>query len=250
MTTARSIINDAYRENNLVAVGVTPNAAEVAEALPRLTNIVRALFGSKLGIFPQDWQVPPTRTSPVNARYPLRPENTKLPSDVWPYPPPNVRLVALQTSPTTVYLPAEPSDGAYISLVPGGADLVTNPLTLDGNGRLVLGAPTLVQDVALTTPRQFMYRADLSNWVEIVELAETTVMPFPEEFDDYFIAALNIRLTPRYSAKVRDETVAVLTSTERKLKQRYTQKMPQGVVPGPGFVQGFGPDRRFDGDLV
>ena len=250
MTTARQIINDAYRENNLVAVGVTPNDAEVAEALPRLSNIVRSLFGSKLGIFPKDWQIPPTRTSPIDARYPLRPANTELPSDVWPYPPPNVRLVALQTAPTTVYLPPEPSDGAVAYVVPGGADFVVNPLTLDGNGRLVLGAPTLVQDVALSAPRLLMYRADLSNWVEITALAEGTEMPFPEEFDDYFITALNIRLTPRYSAKVRDETVAVLTATERKLKQRYTQKMPQGVTPGPGFIQGFGPDRRFDGDLL
>lgn len=234
MATALEIINDAYRENNLIAVGTPPTSAEIAEALPRLRNIVRSLFGKTLGIYLKDWAVPPRRTSPVDARYPMLPASTKLDDDVWPYPPQNVRLIASQDTPTTIYFPPTPNDGAQIAVAPAGADFVTNPLTLDANGRrFVTSGGTYVIDAALTQPITFFYRADLAAWAIIGPLALEDEPPLPEEFDDYFITALNIRLCPRYSKDPRNATVAVYGEQEQKILTRYWQVQPQRPDPHP-----------------
>lgn len=230
MTQAGEIVKEAYRENNLIEIGREPTDAEVAEALPRLNNILRSLFGRTLGVYLTDWPVPPTTTSPVNARYPLQPASMKLSSSTWPYPPSNVRVIAMQTAATTIYLQQSPQDGARFDLVPGGADFVTAPLTINANGRMIAGATTLVQDTALTARRQFMYRADLSQWTEIVALTSTTDMPLPEEFDDYFICALNIRLSPRFSASADPLTGAILAVQEKDIKSRYWQDVDAPVA--------------------
>ena len=234
MSTATEIVKAAYRENNIIPVGRDPTDAEVAEALPRLNNIVQSLFGRTLGIYLRDWQVPPTTTSPVDARYPNLPQNSKLPDDVWPYPPNNVRLIASQTEAETIYLTGVPQDGAQVTLVPGGANFATAPLTLDANGRLINGAASLVVD-SLTTPRKFMYRADLASWTEIVTLEADTEMPFPAEFDDYFICALNIRMSPRYSVAADQLTAAVLGEQMTQIKTRYWQEQDSASSVPNGF---------------
>lgn len=230
MTLTSEIVKEAYRENNIIPVGREPTDAEVAEALPRLNNIVRSLFGRTVGIYLKDWPVPPSTTAPVNARYPMWPATEKLPDDVYPYPPGNARLLCRQTQAKTVYLQQNPQDGAVVEIVPNGADFEAAPLTIDANGRLIAGALTLVQDAALTEQRRFMYRADLSSWTEIAELTADDPLPFPSEFDDYFICALNIRLSPRYSAAPAALTAAVMKAKEKDMKTRYWQSVDAPTV--------------------
>jgi hypothetical protein len=73
-TAASSLIQSAYREGNLIAVGTTPTTAEQAEALLLLNNFVLGIFGYEMGENLQDWPAPaPQRTAPVAANFPQFP---------------------------------------------------------------------------------------------------------------------------------------------------------------------------------
>lgn len=222
MTTANDIIAQAFREANITPIGRDPTSAELNEALPRLNNFISWLFGSKLGEFAMDWPVPPSRTAPVAARFPLRPQNTALPSDVWPYPPNNVRLLLSLDTDQTVYLPYRPNPGARLAIADVGG---TATLTIDANGRRIEGATTLPVRAA-DAPREWFYREDLGSWTRVSALALTDESPLPAEFDDLLITALAKRLAPRFGQEVLRSTQEIYIETLRKLDQRYAQYMP------------------------
>lgn len=225
MTTATELITQALRESNVIPIGTAPSTAQLNEALPRLNNYIESLFGTKLGeFFFMDWPVPPRQTSPVNARYPLAPADTKLPRNVWPYLPNNVRIVASPTEATTIYLPRKPNDGARIGLADVGS---TADLTIDANGRYIEGVAVLTLTPADDAPREWFYRADLGTWQRRAPLALTDESPFPAEFDDLLVTGLAIRLGPRFGKRPPQETAITNQRMERRLKQRYKQLMPK-----------------------
>jgi hypothetical protein len=69
--------------------------------------------------------------------------------------------------------------------------------------------------------RQWMYRADIGQWVKITTLLYTDAIPFPQEFDDYFITMLAMRLNPRYGQTLADESQEVLKRSRSLLRDRY-----------------------------
>lgn len=220
MTQISQIITDAYRDNNLIPVTQSPTTAEQTEALARLNAFYDSIFGVELGIEMCDWPAPPSRTSPVAARYPRLPENDDLPDDVWPYPPANVRILTKLSQKTTIYLDSSPSDGARMALADIGssADLV-----LDANGRKIEGALTLTLTPASVAPLEWFYRSDLGEWVRISSLSLTDDSPLPGEFDDFLILALSIRLAARVGKQAglaRNDIRRMV----KKIRTRYRQK--------------------------
>lgn len=236
MTTANEIITEAYRENNLIAIGQSPTDAELAEALPRLNNIINSLFGTTIGQWLLDWETPPKRTTSTDRRWPLSAADTKLPAGVWPYPPYNARLITNLTGPTTIYLFPQPEDGALMEVANAGPDFDTHALTISANGRDIEGADQIVLTGTERTFRWF-YRADLAQWVRLAPLALTDEMPFPAEFDDYFIAALNVRLSARMARQPLPQTAELRQMTMQKMKRRYTQNMAAEWQPAGRFFR-------------
>ena len=229
MTLSSDIIAQAFREGNLVAVGAQPTTEEQTEGLDRLNNFVSALFGFNLGVYLQDWSVPPSTTAPIYARYPLLPADEALPPEVWPYPPSNVRLLSRLSTATTVYLQARPEDGARIAFRDIGA---TATLTLDANGRLIEGA--LTKDlVAGASGAEWFYRADLGDWRLLGTLALTDSSPLPPEFDDLLITGLSIRLSARYGNEPSSGTALVFKDMLDKLRTRYAQALRE---PAPADI--------------
>lgn len=238
MTTASKIVQSAYREGNLIPAGKVPTDDEVTEALDRLYNIVLAVFGTEMGENLVDWLVPaPQRTAPVAANFPQGPliagfdeagSSALLGNNsnaIWPYPPKNSRLVFGSVA-TTVYFPEAPDDGSRMAIVQGsgaGDGGVTGAaLTLDGNGRTIEGANTQTYD-APVAGRAWFYRADLADWVAVTTLTADSEMPFPPEFDDLWITALAIRLSPRYTKPVSAETAGIYKQMLSKFSNRYMQ---------------------------
>jgi hypothetical protein len=231
MTTAREIITDAVREGNLRAIGEPITDAEYAESLARLNTWIRSLLGYEIGVKLQPWASPPSRTSPVAARQPLRPAVTDLPANIWPYPPANVRLKTKITAPTTVFFPNVlttniPTDGARMALADVGS---TDTLTIDANGVLIEGAPTLTLD--LTDPdnkqREWFFRADLMDWRRVQDLTLDDEVPFPGDLDDMLIAGLSIRLSPRFGQPVNPATAEAYRRWLEIAQTRYKQYQPE-----------------------
>lgn len=351
MTTATVILQDIFREGNLIAAGASPSTAEQTEALAVLNRVVDGVFGFEMGENLSDWLVPvPQRTAPVAARWPQGPLASPLnlgPSKfVWPYPPTNRRIVFGSVT-NTCYFPEAPDDGARMAIVQGsgagdagtpgtahgvmtqtalptathtvtigaqvytwvaaltvanqvligatvanslvnlaaavnggeGQGVVYGPgtvanasasasmdfaagtltatalqagaagnsiastttdgngswaaatllggivgaiLTLDGNGRYIDGAAQQQFETPIPAT-QWIYRADLGSWLTANDMGLLDQMPFPKEFDDFFIVAGMRRLAPRYNKIMSTESLQTALVTLQRLQARYRQ---------------------------
>jgi hypothetical protein len=205
MTLVSDIIANAYRESNLIPIGSSPTTAQSDEALSRLNSIVLSSIGNEIGDKLNDLNV----EGPYDESFALI-EFVKS----------NARLILNLTAPKTVYLDPDPYEGQRFGVVDAAGNLNTHNLTLDGNGRNIEGNSTLVLSTN-DTASHWLYRADTANWVKISGLLTSDQMPFPEEFDDYFITMLALRINPRYGQELRAETLETMRRSKRQIRSRY-----------------------------
>jgi hypothetical protein len=236
MTSTLDIITQGLRESNIIGVNATPTAGEQSEGLARLQALVSSVFGQDVGENLVDW---PIGLLNVNTHWPS--EFASWNQNIWAYPRTNTRLLLNSDSPQNVYLPPQPDNGSRVSVVLVSQDVLTHNVTLHGNGRLVEGTTTLVLDNPATAERVLMYDADQGGWVAISSLTLDGVMPFPGEFDDYFITKLAMRMNPRYGRAITAETSARLTEMAGQLKARYRQK--QNMPADPAVLRTTDPGR-------
>lgn len=223
-TLVSEIVVQAFREGNFTAVGENTTAEELAEAVPRLRNLISSLLGFELGEQLRDWYVPGAYDPAAPLRHPLTPTGEGATSaEPYKYPPNNVRLVVRVDSDRTIYFPAFPNDGARMSFIDVGS---TGVVTLDGNGRKIEGATSVT---GALDGRKWLYRADLADWIRIDEpLQAGNEVPLPEEFDDLLVTGLAIRLAPRFGVKVDEVIAGRFADMLDRLKKRYKQseRMP------------------------
>lgn len=238
MTTARSLIQSAFREGNLIDANAVPTDNELAEGLEKLNRYIRGVFGFEMGEPLADWLVPaPQRTAAVAANYPQMPfpldasaglmsipYSADLSAQVYRYPPKNSRIVWGQTG-ESCWFPEQPDDGCRMGFVIGsgerGGDNAAQ-LTIDGNGKLI-GTQSSVTLTTASPAMEWMYRADLGVWKPLVNMALDDDCLFPFELDDLWICALAIRLAPSFEKKVHPVTQATFSAMLSKLKARYRQ---------------------------
>lgn len=215
MTTARDIVTAAYRESNLIPAGDEPTGSQFQEGLTRLITIVSGAAGYEVGERLNDW---PVGAVNIDGGLPYWTE------DRWKYPVGDARLMINVQAPQTIFFPPDPDDGTRMAVVDVLGQLATYPVTLNGNGRRIENAATVV----LATNglnRTWMYRADLGDWVRVVELEAESDMPYPVEFDDAFILRLAMRLNPRMGKQMDEASVAAMNEAMSMLRARYRQRV-------------------------
>jgi hypothetical protein len=217
MTLVSDIITDAYRESNLIALNTSPTAPQSAEALTRLQAIIQAALGADAGYILEDWNV----TSGTGITNPAGVALTNAQATAWRAKP-QARLLCALTAATTIYSDPQPQDGQRLAVVDAKLNFGTYNLTLNGNGRTVEGATTKVFS-ANGAAEQYIYRADTGNWAPVLSLATNEQMPFPEDFDDYFIIKLAMRINPRYGRPLPAESQARLEEQKAAMIERYGQ---------------------------
>lgn len=205
MTLVSDIVQRAYRVSNLIPLGVTPNAAQTTEALAYLNSLLLSTVGNEAGDGLDDILVGTTYD-----------ESDMLTQWV----PSNVRLVLNLTAARTFYLDPTPQDGQRFSIVDVDGNLATYNVTINGNGRNIESAATLTLNTN-SLSRQWMYRADTGNWVRIATVVAADSMPFPQEFDDYFIIMLALRVNPSYGQALAPESLKMLARSRNQLHARY-----------------------------
>lgn len=214
MTLVASIVQQALRETNIIANAANPNPNEASEAVERLQVLVLSVLGNEAGYVLEDWNV-------VASNNILKPSSfVQNPTGF--YVAPQSRLICNLTAATTLNLDPQPQDGQRFSVIDAALNFATFNLTLNGNGRLIQGATTQT----LSTngfATQWIYRADLANWVVVDPLVESSEMPFPADFDDYFIIMLAMRLNPRYGRELTQESQARLMQQRSQMILRYNQ---------------------------
>lgn len=217
------LIKSAYRETNLIALGVAPTTNQAAEALPLFNSIVASTMGFEAG------------DELVDLSYGGDYDRSTYTS---PWVPHNTRLVLNLDSATTLQLDPEPYEGQRLAFVDVGNNLATYPLTLDGNGRSIEGAATLVLNTSGSN-RQWIYRADTGSWTKIQPLVAADTVPFPIEFDDYFMTMLAMRLNSRYGQALSAESLNALRRTKTILRARY-RRQALDLPTDPGLVKSSG----------
>lgn len=215
MTLASDIITRAFRETNLLPLTGTVTSAQQTEALPLLNGQLLQAVGFEAGEDLADLN--------IGGQY-----DQSAYCSTWI--PANVRLILNLGGAATYKLHPLPYEGQRLAIADAAGNLGTYNLTLTGNGRKIEGAASLV----LSTngdARQWLYRADTANWVKITELVAGDTMPFPVEFDSFFVTRLALRLNPRYYQSLTKETAAELERIERKLRARYRKPRPVQDMP-------------------
>ncbi len=227
MTLISEIIQRAYRESNVITIGTSPTAAEIAEALPLLNSLILSTVGNEAS--EQGFQ-----ELIVGGEFDQS-------NSIGDYIPDNTRLVLNLSASDTLELTPYPYEGQQFSVIDALGNLATYPLTIDANGRSIEGSSTLVLSTN-DLSRRWMYRADTANWVRIASLSSSDTLPFPEEFDDYFIIMLALRINPRHGVTLTPETSMALNRARRNLRSRYSRQLVKaqtdpGLLPSGGYSE-------------
>lgn len=221
MTTAQTIIQRAFRQENILNAGSSPTATEETEALALLNSFISHLIGFELGELIHDWQVPLAFTGQYQEQNPRDPYGATGVNPNNLYPPINVRILATITAATTVYLPQYPNDGSRIAVVDTGS--TSTALTLNANGRRIEGAASLLLNLSTEPRAEWIYRADLGNWAQYTDLLIGDNSPFPDKYDMLLVAGLAIWLSPRYGVQPSDVTVSIYNDLRGKFRAQYKQ---------------------------
>lgn len=239
MTSCSVIIQRAYRANNIIPIGTAPSAAQIQEALDVLNTGFQSVVGNGLFENLQDWPVPYVqRVGSTAANPPLYPGSAYREVALNnAFPAKNTRIV-WDGSQQTVYMPENPADGACMALVQSAGNGAVTPglLTLSGNGRTIEGQPTFLSSTATT--RQWFYRADKADWFQIKTMVVTDEIPFPAEYDDFWIASLSIQLSPFYGKTIQAATTSTQSRVLTAMKARYFQPTDEsrgGDELAPGY---------------
>lgn len=220
MTLVSSLISDAYRESNTLALGKAPNANQTTEALRLYNALIAGIYGGDAGEILTDWPLGTFDRDPNGCDYILPYSDRRL-----HHPPINQRLIAVNETAATVWLTTRPQDGARMGVADPFGRLSDVPLTIDGNGRTIEGTPSIV----LNTDgifREWFYRADLAQWVRLTDLEADDENPFPKAFDNMWLIMLAMRLNPRYGRTLDEQSVAALKRNQQLFVARYLQSRP------------------------
>lgn len=222
MTLISSIISDAFREGNILPLGKAPTTNQSAEALRLLNALFSSIYGDDAGEALHDW--PLGNFGRESPSYDLGWTDEQI-----DHPTLNRRLIAVNEEARTVYLSLYPQDGARMGMADPFGRLSSVPVTLDANGRTIEGAATITlnTDGAYT---EWFYRADLGDWVKLTSKIETDEMPFPSDFDNFFITLLGMRLNPRYGREMDPQSQMIYQAERRRFVSRYLQSLPLEIL--------------------
>jgi len=226
MTTLSTIVSDAFRESNLIAISADPTADEIEEALRLLNRNISSIIGYDLGESLEDTpygRASVTRTSEENYAY-----DTLLDSS---YARENTRIVLNLEENKTVYLPPVPQDGARIAITDPSNTISSYTFTLNGNGRTIEGAAS-VSILAGTIESAWFYRADISNWARVDTLTAVQDSPFPSKYDDLLVIGLAIRLNPRNGQPIDPQSLEVYRNLMKQFRAQYKQNREMSSEEG------------------
>jgi hypothetical protein len=221
MTLASSIIKRAYRKTNLIPLVGSPNTDQTTEALEMLNSLLLSSVGNEAG----------DELVPLNFGDAFSEFDQSAICDEWV--PNNTRLMLNLSAADAVDLDPFPYDGQRFAVTDMGENLATYNFTINGNGHLIEGATNVVLSTNGLV-RQWMYRTD-AGWVRVAELASSDDMPFPIEFDMYFVISLALQINPQYGQELSSADFEMLRRGRSQLRARYRNRKGD-MLPDFGLV--------------
>lgn len=226
MTLVSTIIRDAYRQSNLIGINAAVTDAQNDEGLRYLNRILKASYGNDASEALQQLPLGQENISRPQG-YPWYGNN---PGGNW-FVPKQAQLMCNITEPVAVFLHPDPNDGSRFGVSDIAGNFSTNNLVVFGNGRNIEDAPSITLNTD-GVDRQWFYRQDTANWYKLTDLVLTDPLPFPEEFDDYFITLTATRLNPSYGAVLDPQSQSAFQKAKREFSARYHQVIQTPVELG------------------
>lgn len=230
----------------MLPLGKDPTANQSAEALRLYNQILSSIYGGEAGERLQDWPLGTFDRDPNGCGYLLPFTDRRL-----HHPTINMRLIAVNLNAETIWLTPRPQDGARMGIADPFSRLSEVPLTIDGNGRPIEGAASILLNIDGTF-REWIYRADLAAWLKISDVDMADENPFPQNFDIMFSILLAMRLNPRYGRMLDDQSVAALKQNKREFVARYLQSRPLEIDDSISWPfmsrQGYDTQRAFSSE--
>lgn len=197
-TLISSLIQDAYREHNLIAAGTTPTANEVTEAVAEYNSLVTNLLQ-----FLRSNSLLDVVTASVNLTLSKH------------------SRIVMGAGTATITFPSGPDDGARMAAINPTAAAGT--LTLTAQTGYTIEASATFSYTSATGNKEWFYRADTGDWKAVKAFASTDGSLFPPIFDDFIQALLAQRLAPRYNKQMQPATQAVIDRGNVQFIARYFQ---------------------------
>lgn len=215
MSDVAYIIEEAFREASLTSELQHATPTQTERALSRLQSIVSAAYGFEVGELLNDWRFA-TDEWRTEARQ---------------RPPVNSRILLDLSQGDTIYFPRYPTSGSRMQIIDVAGNLASNPIVINTNGRLI---DTLTTTTLNTNGlnKIWLYDADMANWGTVTPITISDAMPFPADFDDYFITTLAMRLNPRYGVEMGQSSAVQMQKQLSKIRARYAQHQTVGSELG------------------
>lgn len=224
MATGREIVTEAFRDGNLIPITASLTDQQLSQGLNKLNGFINNLYGFELGEQLRDWPLPPQNDAATQARFPLEPADERLRPTVYPFPPPNARILMGVRSRENLTMPQSPDDGARMEFV----DINSNDpseIVLDTNGRQFNGQTgTLILTPQELNGQRYLYRAELGNWRLIqTYTADMDVDALPDQFDDLLVLSVLDRIGPSFGRELTPPQNARRRRHLRQLQSQYYQ---------------------------
>ena len=216
MVTVLQIITEAYRESNNIPIGTVPTTAEQAEGLLLFNRYTRSVYGNEMGD-----PLTPLAIGNNNVNQSSYYNYITVPTNGW-YAPMNSRIICNNQSAITINFNPYPIDGERLAIQDASNNFSTYPVTLIGNGRTIGGAITLVLSTS-GIRQEYFYRADTNDWVLVSDLQLSDIFPFPEEFEDFFIIGVALRVNPRNKQTLDPQSAQAYQRMRTLFRARYGQ---------------------------
>jgi hypothetical protein len=213
VVTVSQIITEAFRESNNLAIGQSPTAQEQVEGLTLFNRLVKSVFGSEAGQLLTPINIGSNNIAPA--------EFATIPSGNW-FVPANSKIFFNLLAPQTISLNPSPEDGERFAVQDVSGNFNSFNVTIKANGRTIEGLTQQVLN-ANGENKEWFYRADTANWQLTSPLTLSSVFPFPEEFEDYFIIGLAMRLNPRSGVQMDGQSIEAYRKSKIRLRARYSQ---------------------------
>jgi hypothetical protein len=224
MTAVSQIITEAFRESNNIPAGDLPTNIEQVEGLNIFNRMVRAVLGTEAGDPFTNYSIGNNGVDTTTISNP-----TVFPVG-W-YPPINSRIICNINSAQSFYLNPFPQDGERFAINDASSNFATYPVTMNGNGRTIDGATSVVLNTN-GFKAEYFYRADLNDWQTVSNLTLTSNLPFPQEFEDMFIIGLAMRINPRNGTNIDPQSVEAYKRLKSMFKARYSITSKQDSEEG------------------
>lgn len=212
MTTLNEIATDALQRLHVLEGGETPAAEDIAVAIQRLLQLVEELPEYGAGRKFTEATVERNTTAQEDER------------------------IICSVTGLTVTLPATPSDGARVSVVP-----ITGTTTVTPTVRKLEGAAA---DQTISAATTWAYRADLADWVKVTDLTKNSDSPWPASCDNALGAIVAVETANEFGAEVSASLSASYQKGKAMLQAKYSR--PRNVNFNAALPQSVrGPNRLY-----